>query len=86
MTEMTKNEKTFNAIGQFALPGLTILAQIATSAKYPQIGLIIGLAAQPFWLYSSWKAYKQAGQSGLVVNTIIMTVIIAIGVINYWFL
>jgi hypothetical protein len=79
-------EKVFNLVTQFALPGLTIGAQVATSLKYPQFGLIINLFAQPFWLYSSWKAYKQAGQSGILITTIIFTVITAMGIINYWFL
>jgi hypothetical protein len=79
-------EKVFNLVTQFALPGLTIGAQVATSLKYPQFGLIINLFAQPFWLYSSWKAYKQAGQAGIFITTIIFTIITAMGIINYWFL
>jgi hypothetical protein len=79
-------EKSFNLATQFALPGLTIGAQIATSLKYPQFGLIINLLAQPFWLYSSWKSYKQAGQIGFLITTIIFTVITAMGIINYWYL
>ncbi|QQS61516.1 MAG: hypothetical protein IPN70_01135 [Candidatus Moraniibacteriota bacterium] len=79
-------EKLFNSVTQFALPGLTIGAQIATSLKYPQFGLIINLLAQPFWLYSSWKSYKQAGQIGILITTIIFTVITAMGIINYWYL
>ena len=79
-------EKLFNLVTQFALPGLTIGAQVATSLKYPQFGLIINLLAQPFWLYSSWKAWKQAGQAGILITTIIFTIITAVGIINYWFL
>jgi len=86
MNDISKKEKLFNNVAQFALPGLTIGAQIATSLKYPRFGLIINLMAQPFWLYSSWKAYKQAGQIGILITTIIFTIITAMGIINYWFL
>ena len=86
MNNISNQEKVFNIIAQFALPGLTIGAQVATSLKYPQFGLIINLLAQPFWLYSSWKAYKQAGQVGILVTTIIFTIITTMGIINYWYL
>lgn len=81
-----EKSKLFDTFAQFALPGLTIAGQIATSLKYPQFGLIINLIAQPFWLYSSWKAYKQAGQSGMFITTVIFTIITTMGVINYWFI
>ncbi|MBU1202924.1 hypothetical protein KKH39_02695 [Patescibacteria group bacterium] len=71
---------------QIALPSLTIGAQVAIALKFPQYGLIINLLAQPFWLYSSWKAYKQAGQSGILITTIIITIVLISGIINYWFL
>jgi len=48
-----KNKKAFDVFAQFALPGLTIGAQILTSFKFPQLGLIANLLAQPFWLYST---------------------------------
>ncbi|KKQ60253.1 MAG: hypothetical protein US81_C0028G0006 [Parcubacteria group bacterium GW2011_GWE2_38_18] len=86
MNNISNQEKVFNIIAQFALPGLTIGAQVATSLKYPQFGLIINLLAQPFWLYSSWKAYKQAGQVGILITTIIFTIITTMGIINYWYL
>ena len=76
----------FNNFAQIALPSLTIGAQIATSSKYPQFGLIINLIAQPFWLYSSWKAFKQAGQIGILVTTVIFTIVTMMGIVNYWFL
>jgi hypothetical protein len=86
MNSNDNKNKLINTVSQFAIPGLTINAQIATSLKYPQFGLIINLMAQPFWLYSSWKSYKQAGQSGILITTIIFTIITAIGIVNYWFL
>jgi hypothetical protein len=82
---MTK-EKLFDNTAQFALPTLTIGAQVATSMKFPEYGLIINLMVQPFWFYSSWKAYKQAGQLGILITTIIFTIITLMGIINYWFI
>lgn len=76
----------FNTFAQIALPCLTIGAQIATSLRYPQFGLIINMVAQPFWLYSTWKSYKKAGQIGTLISVIIFTLITAFGIINYWFL
>jgi preprotein translocase subunit Sec63 len=77
-------KKLFNSFTQFALPIFTIGGQVLTSLKFPQYGLIFGLMAQPFWLYSTWKAYRQAEQIGVFINTVIFTIITALGVINYW--
>ena len=74
----------FNQITQIAIPVLTISVQIAFALKLPQWGLIINMIAQPFWIYSAWKSYKQAGQIGLFITTIIVTIIIGLGIINYW--
>jgi hypothetical protein len=71
---------------QIFIPFLTIAGQIVLSLKFPQWALFLMLASEPFWLYSSWKAYKKAGQIGIFINTIIITVVIIIGIINYWFL
>jgi hypothetical protein len=81
-----EKEKAFNYITQFAIPFLVVTSMVLVSLKIPQWGLIVNLAAQPFWLYSSWKAYKKAGQVGLLVTTIIMIVVLSFGVINYWIL
>lgn len=86
MNEAKTKEKLFNTVAQFALPGLTIGAQIATSLKFPEYGLIMNLLAQPFWLYSSWKAWRQAGQIGILITTVIFILITMFGIINYWFL
>lgn len=80
------NNNFFNTISQILIPILTVSGQIAISLKYPQYGLIIALSAQPFWFYSSWKSYKEAGQIGILLNTIIFTLVTLAGVINYWFL
>jgi heme/copper-type cytochrome/quinol oxidase subunit 2 len=63
---------------------LTISGQLAIGLKYPGWGLIIILASQPFWFYSSWKASKQANQIGLLINTIIFAAVTIFGVLNYW--
>ena len=69
---------------QILLPSLTIAGQAALALKRPELGLLLMLLAQPFWLYSSWQAYRRAGQSGIFITTIIFTVITAAGVANYW--
>lgn len=74
----------FNKLTQFALPALTISSQLLVAMKYPQWGLTVNLLSQPFWLYTSWKSYKQAGQVGLLVTSVIFTTITAFGVLNYW--
>ena len=78
------NEKLFNSFSQVAIPLLTLSGQIFTSMKLPQWGLILLLTAQPFWLYSSWKSYKNAGQVGILINTVVFTLITIFGVVNYW--
>ncbi len=83
---MKNKEKYFNYLSQVAIPGLTVGSQIIIAFKLPQWGLIVNLLAQPFWLYSSWRAYKQAGQVGLLITTIIMSIVLSFGVINYWLL
>lgn len=72
-------KKVFNILSQFLLPTLTLGAQLALALKYPQLSLVLNLLAQPFWIYSSWQAFKQAGQIGMLVNTIA-----CFGIINYW--
>ncbi len=79
-----KDNNLFNTIVQIAIPVLTISVQIAIAMKLPQWGLVINMIAQPFWIYSAWKAYKQAGQIGLLITTILVTIVIALGLINYW--
>ncbi|OGG26219.1 hypothetical protein A2960_04555 [Candidatus Gottesmanbacteria bacterium RIFCSPLOWO2_01_FULL_39_12b] len=74
----------FNALTQIAIPVLTVATQIAIALKFPQWGLVINMLAQPFWIYSAWKSYKKAGQIGLFITTILVTIIIGLGIINYW--
>ena len=71
---------------QILLPGLTILGFLLTSLKMPQYGIVINLVAQIFWIYAGWQAWKKASQIGIFINSVIVTVIILAGVINYWLL
>ena len=79
-------KKIFNKVTQILLPTLTILGFYFTAIKKPELGLIFNLSAQVFWLYASWQAWKKAGQVGIFITTLIITVIVSYGVINYWFL
>lgn len=81
-----KHEGSFDKVTQFLLPVLTILGFMFTSIKKPELGLAFNLGAQVFWLYATWKAWKKAGQIGLFVTAVVITVILLYGVINYWFL
>ena len=81
-----KKEKMFNSLTQAAIPVLTIGGQVAVAMKFPQWGLLVALCAQPFWLYSSWKSYKQAGQIGIFVNTVVFSIVTVYGLLNYWVL
>lgn len=79
-----RTRNRLDKLSQFAIPLLTALGYFLTSLKYPEWGLVVSLLAQPFWLLSSYKAYRTAGQIGLFVNSVIMTFVIAFGIINYW--
>ena len=75
-----------DAISQIAIPVLTVLGYLLTSMKHPDWGLAVNLSAEPFWFYSSYIAYKEAGQIGMLVTTFILTGVLIYGVINYWFM
>lgn len=75
---MKKHHKSFDTFSQFALPVLTIGGQIALAMKYPEWALIIVLLSQPFWFYSSWKSYREAGQIGILITTIIYSIVTAV--------
>lgn len=82
----SRGERIWNGIVQVCLPLTTMLGFILISAKQPGYGVAVSLFSQIFWLYSSYKAWKTAGQMGIFINTIIATMIFAYGVLNYWFL
>lgn len=79
-----ENKNVFDQTAQFAIPVFTLASQLAIAVKFPQWGLVLGLAAQPFWLYSSWKGYRKARQIGMFINTVLCTIIIVFGIVNYW--
>lgn len=81
---MFEKKKLLNLSVQILLPVLTIGAQVALAFKLPNWSLIINMTAQPFWIYSAWKAYKNANQIGLLINSIFFTLITAWGIVNYW--
>lgn len=56
------------------------------SLKLPEYGLIVSFIAQIFWFYTSYKAWKGAKQFGIFINTVVVTIIIVYGVLNYWVL
>jgi hypothetical protein len=81
-----KKYLTLNALFQTGLVLFSVLGFMFTALKLPQYGLIFALISEIFWLYSSYKAWKEADQIGIFINTIIITLIVIFGVINYWFL
>ena len=80
---MNKNN-WFDKLTQVMLPTTTILGFTLTAMKKPELGLVFNLISEIFWLYSSYIAWKTAGQIGIFITTIILTMIIGYGVLNYW--
>ncbi len=77
---------TLNNLAQVGLVIFTMLGFLFTSLKLPAYGLIFNLISEIFWIYSSYKAWKNANQLGMFINTLIITAIVFWGVINYWIL
>jgi len=75
-----------NGLTQAGLIFFTMLGFLLTSLKMPQYGLAANLVSEIFWLYSSYKAWKEANQFGIFVTTVVITFILIAGVINYWLL
>ena len=75
----------FNAFMQVGLVGFTMLGFLLTSLKLPQWGLVANLISEIFWFYSSYRAWKEADQFGLLITTTFVTLILLFGVANYWF-
>ena len=75
------NTNTFMQVG---LVLFTMLGFLLTSLKLPEWGLIANLISEIFWIYSSYKAWKNANQIGIFITTIIITLILIFGVLNYW--
>jgi len=79
-------QQKFDKATQILLPTLTATGFLLTGLKKPEIGLVISLVSQIFWMYTSWQAWKKAGQIGIFITSIIVTIVVLFGVINYWFL
>lgn len=78
--------KNFNSFIQFGLIFFTVGGYLLTSLKLPAYGLIFNFISQAFWLYSSYKAWKESNQIGIFITTIFMIIVIGFGIVNYWFL
>ena len=74
----------FNAFMQIGLVFFTMLGFLLTALKFPQYGLVSNLTSQIFWLYSSYKAWREANQIGILINAVCITLILVYGVANYW--
>ena len=81
-----KKYLTTNSLMQVGLVFFTTLGFLLTSLKLPQYGLIANLVGEIFWMYSTYKAWKKADQVGMFINTILTTLILVSGIINYWLL
>ena len=75
---------TLNNLVQVCLIAFTILGFSLISLKIPEYGLIANLIAQFFWLYSGYKAWREAKQIGIFIVAIFITIIVILGIINYW--
>ncbi len=73
-----------NILIQTCLIVFTVIGFLLTSLKLPEYGVVANLIAQVFWLYSSYRAWRQAGEVGMFVCSILVTFILLYGVENYW--
>jgi len=73
-----------NIVMQIGLVVCTGLGFLLTSLKLPHYGVIANLIGQVFWLYSSYRAWREADQIGIFISTVIITLILIYGVTNYW--
>ncbi|RJQ34083.1 hypothetical protein C4568_02985 [Candidatus Parcubacteria bacterium] len=76
----------FNFFMQAGLLVFTAGGFLLTGMKMPEYGLISNLVAEVFWLYASYRAWKEADQYGIMINTVIITIVVIYGVLNYWVL
>jgi hypothetical protein len=76
---------SFNSVSQICLVAFTGAGYLLIALKMPQYGIIVSLVGQIFWFRGSYKAWKEAKQPGLFVNTIIITIVLIVGAINFWF-
>ncbi len=74
-----------NTLMQIGLVVCTGLGFFLTSLKLPHYGVIANLIGQVFWVYSSYRAWREANQIGIFISTVVITLILIYGVTNYWF-
>jgi len=74
-----------NILMQIGLVVCTGLGFLLTSLKLPHYGVIANLIGQVFWVYSSYRAWREADQIGIFISTVVITLILIYGVTNYWF-
>lgn len=84
MTSMPRVLLNPNILMQIGLVAFTGLGFLLTSLKLPQYGVVANLVGQVFWLYSSYRAWREADQVGIFITTIGVTLILLYGVANYW--
>jgi len=53
-----------NIVMQIGLVAFTALGFLFTSMKLPHYGVAANLVGQIFWLYSSYRAWREADQIG----------------------
>lgn len=80
------NWDSWDKASQVGIPLFTGLGFLLTALKMPEYGLLSNLFAQVFWIPSSYRAWRRAGQIGIFIVTLIIGTIILAGVINYWIL
>jgi hypothetical protein len=73
----------FNGLAQFCIFFFTAMGFLLIGLKLPGWGLASNLISEPFWLYSSYKSWKNANQIGAFITTIMITAILLFGVLNY---
>jgi len=77
-------QSAYDKISNICLPIFTTLGFLLTSLKLPQWGLAANLVSEIFWIYSSYRAWRDANQIGIFITTIVITLILLGGLANYW--
>jgi hypothetical protein len=65
-----------NILMQIGLVVCTGLGFLLTSLKQPHYGVIANLIGQVFWVYSSYRAWREADQIGIFISTVVITLIL----------
>jgi len=78
-----KKYLNFNGMVQVCIFFFTAMGFLLIGLKLPGWGLLSNLISQPFWLYSSYRSWKNADQIGSFLTTLMITAILLFGVFNY---